>query len=264
MPNLPLFTSIPARISRRTPDGQEAGPAWTRACIDSWKNAGYDVVSVNAVSEAAQVRQAYPGVEVVEVQRDGSVRNGRPLVYVSDMLALMAASGHASVAIANADVLCLADAAAMLRGWQPQGFAYSNRLDIDDRSGAGARQHGGMDYLIVNTPHLEGLAAPDFLFGTPWWDYWLPLALMSRGIPGTRLSLNGLPVIAHLAHTERWNSADFMGNYTLFAHAMAVQAAIAPGATLGLYIDVARSTSDTIHRLNPVTELPCATHRQAA
>jgi len=272
MAKIPLYTSIPARVSRRTPDGQESGPAWTRACIASWQQAGYDVISLNAAGEAAQVRAAHPGVEVVEVARDGSARGGRPLVYVADMLALMAASGHATVAIANADVMCMADAASQLRGFTPHGFAYSNRLDIDDPSGSGARQHGGVDFVIIEARHLQGLAVPDFLFGTPWWDYWLPMALMSRGVAGTRLAFNGLPVIAHLAHSERWDRADFMANYTLFAQAMAEQSLAAGGAgsgpaadaVLGLYMDVARSTSGTIHRLNPVSDLGAAARRQAA
>jgi hypothetical protein len=263
MPNIPLFTSIPARVSRRLPDGREVGAAWTRACIASWQRAGYDVVSVNAASESAEVRARHPDIEVVEVGRDGQAASGRPLVYVADLLAAMARSGQRSVALANADVMCMNDATALLRGWEPEGFAFSNRLDVDDPGGANPRLHGGVDFLIVNTRHLQNLAAPDFLFGTPWWDYWLPLALMARGAPGRRLALNGLPVVAHLAHPERWNRADFIGNFERFSRALAdaaVQpdandASGAPDAMLALSLHIARSTSGMIHQLNGVLDL---------
>jgi hypothetical protein len=257
---IPLFTSIPPRVKRLIHDGQDIGPAWTRGCIASWQRAGYRVVSVNAHCEVDEVRRQYPDVQVVGVARDGRARTGRPLVFVADMLALMADSGHRSAAIANADVLCMNDAIDRLRGWEPEGYAYSNRMDIDDPQFSNPRLHGGMDFLIANTHHLRTLTVPDFLFGTPWWDYWLPMALTGLGVKGARLSVNQLPLIAHLAHADRWNGADFLGNFALYAQAMAAQASSPAGqsspAMLEVCLRMARSTSTMVHEHNPVQELP--------
>jgi hypothetical protein len=260
MPQIPLFTSIPPRVKRLIAGGQDVGPAWTRACVASWRRAGYRVVSVNAQCEVDEVRQQYPELEVVGVARDGRARTGRPLVFVADMLALMAGCGHRSAAIANADVMCMSDAIERLRGWETEGFAYSNRLDIDDPALSNPRLHGGMDFLIVNTRHLGGLTVPDFLFGTPWWDYWLPMALTGLGVKGARLSVNQLPLIAHLAHTDRWNGTDFVGNFAVYAQALADMSRASDGppspAMLEVCARIARSTSTLVHEGNPVQELP--------
>jgi hypothetical protein len=260
MPPIPLFTSIPARVRRVIHGTQDVGAAWTRACIASWQQAGYRVVSVNAHCETGEVRSQHPDVDVIGVARDGRARTGRPLVFIADMLALMADCGHTSAAIANADVLCMTDAATRLRGWEPDGFAYSNRLDIDDPQLSNPRLHGGMDFLIANTAQLRALQAPDFLFGTPWWDYWLPMALTGLGVKGARLSVNQLPLIAHLAHDDRWNAAQLLANFALYAQALSDQArqphAEPSQAMLDVCLRIARSTSTMVHECNPVQELP--------
>jgi hypothetical protein len=268
MPPIPLFTSIPPRVQRVIHGQQDVGAAWTRACITSWQRAGYRVVSVNAHCEVAEIRRQHPDVDVVGVARDGRVRTGRPLVFIADMLALMADCGHTSAAIANADVLCMNDAADRLRGWQPDGFAYSNRVDIDDPQLSNPRLHGGMDFLIANTRHLRTLDVPDFLFGTPWWDYWLPMALTAQGVQGARLAVNNLPLIAHLAHDDRWKSVDLLANFARYAQSLADQARQPGGepapAMLDICLRIARSTSTMVHECNPVQELPAAAVQQAA
>lgn len=270
MPQIPLFTSLPPRVQRTAADGQDQGPAWTRACIASWQRAGYHVVSVNAAAEAAAVRAAYPGIEVTEVTRDGAARTGRPLVHLPDLLALMASCGQRSAALANADVMFSAQAVQHLRGWQPDGFGFSGRIDVDDFACANPRLHGGVDFVIANTRCLRDLDVPDFLFGTPWWDYWLPLALTGRGVPGVKLAAHGLPVILHLAHAERWNHGDFIANFALFQRALAGQAlgvAAAPwqaadrpsdrpsDTMLQLCMAIGRATSAMIHENHPVFDL---------
>src|SRR5258707_10525850 len=56
MPGLTLFTSLPPGTTRIV-NGHDFGPAYQRACIDSWIAAGFDVVSLNPDSEIAQLRK---------------------------------------------------------------------------------------------------------------------------------------------------------------------------------------------------------------
>ena len=51
-----LFTSLPPGTTRIV-NGHDFGPAYQRACIDSWIAAGFDVVSLNPESEVAQLRK---------------------------------------------------------------------------------------------------------------------------------------------------------------------------------------------------------------
>lgn len=267
MNRTPLFTSLPPRVKRLAPDGEDRGPAWTHLCLQSWQRAGFEVVSVNAACEADEVRAAYPGITVSPVQRDGRARTGRPLVYLADLLALMAGCDQPQAALANADVMFTAQAIAGLPGWRAQGFVFSGRIEIDDFQFANPRLHGGVDFVMAETRHLQGLAVPELLFGTPWWDYWLPLAMAGRGVPVAKLQAQGLPVIAHLAHPERWSREDFLANFALFTHALAQQAQGLPplpapaGAATGaetmlpMCLAFSRAMSALIHNDNPVLEL---------
>src|SRR6266850_7857022 len=56
MARVTLFTSLPPGTTRIV-NGQDFGPAYQRACIDSWIAAGFDVVSLNPESEIAQLRK---------------------------------------------------------------------------------------------------------------------------------------------------------------------------------------------------------------
>jgi hypothetical protein len=266
-----LYTSIPPKVGRVV-NGQDVGLIWTRMCIDSWMRAGYTVMSVNSRHEAGRVREMYPDVTVLEVERDGQEITGRPQVYLSDMLAYAVKSDQPFFAIANADVLIMTDASESLNGWHPEeGFAYSNRLDIADLNGANPQLHGGVDFVIVNANDLLGLEFPDFLFGTPWWDYWLPLALNCKGVKGHRLTQNSLPVIAHLFHQDQWSHEQFLSNYTLFTNAIAQvvserakwpaevstvdMSTGLPGAMLKMCLEYAKLSSGMIHQGNPVIDL---------
>ena len=44
-----VYTSIPPAMTRIV-QGEEVGPTYQNACIDSWKEAGFKVVSLNCES----------------------------------------------------------------------------------------------------------------------------------------------------------------------------------------------------------------------
>ena len=169
--------------------------------------------------------------------------------------------------IVNADVRFLPQAIPSLQQWVPaSGFVYSNRLDIDDVHFANPRLHGGVDFILLSARDVLGFAHPDFLFGTPWWDYWLPLALNSTGTAGRRLTHNGLPVIAHLFHTDQWSHNQFLANFSMFNHAIAEivaqrsslpesvhtvdGASGLPGPMLKICLEYAKASSGLIHQEN--------------
>jgi hypothetical protein len=266
-----LYTSIPPKVIRFV-DGEDVGQAWTQMCVNSWREAGYNIYSVNSAKESTSVAALYPSVNIIETDRDGTEKVGRPLVYVSDIFAAAKQANEPTFALVNADIMILKDAAAILKNWEPEkGFAYSTRLDIDDTKGKNPRLHGGVDFLILRTTDVLELKLPDILFGTPWWDYWLPCSLNCRGVKGRRLSVNNQPVIAHLFHDERWSQSDFLDNFTLFIDEISTivknresltenaylvdQQTGLPGDMLKVALEFARASSGMIHLHNPILEL---------
>src|SRR6478736_1254729 len=56
MAGVTLLTSLPPSTTRIV-NGVDFGPAYQRACVDSWIAAGFDVVSLNPESEIEQLRK---------------------------------------------------------------------------------------------------------------------------------------------------------------------------------------------------------------
>jgi hypothetical protein len=266
-----LYTSIPPKVIRFV-EGEDVGQAWTQMCVNSWRETGYNIYSINSAKESTTVAALYPGINIIETERDGSDKVGRPLVYVSDIISAAKQANEPTFALVNADIMFLKDAAAILKNWEPAaGFAYSTRLDIDDLKGNNPRLHGGVDFLILRTADVLELSLPDILFGTPWWDYWLPCSLNCRGVKGRRLSVNNQPVIAHLFHDERWSHSDFLDNFTIFINEISTivknreslsedtylvdQQTGLPGDMLKVALEFARASSGMIHLHNPILEL---------
>lgn len=192
--------------------------------INSWTAAGFQVVSLNTVSEL----QAHPlhrvaleqaGLEVLEVP------SSKP-DFPDYLPNLAAALGLASnrypgdvLAIANADIhISLdSDSSSLLHNLQPDQFLLAHRTDIQEQYVFGLpileRQRAlqdqpflpGIDFVAARAQAFR--AALPFLgqeltIGLPWWDLLLPMALLSAG--ATKQHLNSLQFL-HLSHSDRWD-----------------------------------------------------------
>lgn len=246
-----LVTSIPPKVSRPLPDGREVGDAWTELCISTWREAGFKVHSLNSPDEIAALEARFPDVTFHAAPRDARAQVGKPLVYLRDMLAVLADQPGDYVALTNADVQLMHGSAALFESLRPEGLAYSTRLDIDDMAMSNPVIHGGVDFLMFPKSWIAENECPDFIFGTPWWDYWIPMATMGSGKPVTRLEVNGLPIIAHLCHAERWDETQFAANYHVFMRYVAKLEHL-PVTTMA---EIAQSFSGLIRKTSPVTDL---------
>lgn len=198
---IPLFTSIPPRMSRLDANGAEIGEAYQRDCIASWRRAGFEPVSVNSANEAPPL-----ALRVISVDRDASAITGRPHVFLADLLAVAARESRGrSFALANADLILTApDIVDRVAQLQPGEFMFSRRLDIDriDQT-QGTPYPYGYDFFAGHSADLEGLYDSGMVFGAPWWDHWLPIMMLMRG----RHIRQYEPTVLHLNHVERWDSS---------------------------------------------------------
>jgi hypothetical protein len=202
MPSIPLFTSVPPRLSRLDTKGREIGEDYQRECIASWQRAGFEPVSVNSTNETHS-----HSLPVISLARDASSIIGRPHVFFADLLAAasMEARGRPFVLL-NADLILTTtvDFSARVAQLRPGEFMFSRRLDIDQlHQTEGTPWHSGYDFFAGHADDISGL--PDFgmVFGAPWWDHFFPLLMYFRGC---RISQRE-PVVFHLNHAERWNWA---------------------------------------------------------
>ena len=91
-------------MSRLDSAGREVGEEYQNACISSWHQLGLQVFSVNSNAELTRLPRL-GGVQFSPVDRDASALNGRPLVYVEDMLRVAREVSQGKVVITNSDIL---------------------------------------------------------------------------------------------------------------------------------------------------------------
>ncbi len=201
----PIITSIPPYFVREDAKGNEIGTAYLTRCIQSWRDCGFTPVTVNSENEDLHPVIAELGVKVMRVPTDASDLTGRPHVFLSDLLDAAIELGQERAFIVNADIELDLDAEAKTRLHSlgsNQAIGVHRRDHRGDKSASEMPYTGGIDLLGAGHKAFRGLDCGKLVFGMPWWDHYLPLALLWRD--AEFVSANGVDVW-HLDHGGRWN-----------------------------------------------------------
>ena len=180
-----------------------AAVARQRFCLESWKRAGLDVVSLNHPSEHAAL--AVYGVDIATAQRSSAAQYGRHLVPINEFSLWIARSGVPALII-NADDEMRASPAQVGRMAElaATGVPCSARVNHDSGGARAITEPCGYDVFVLSPRHL-GLFTPSFLsLGQPWWDYWVPWEVLRSGEP---LWLSRSPLVYHRRHRDGWDGA---------------------------------------------------------
>lgn len=108
---IPFFTSIPPSLSRTTKSGEEIGEDYAMRCIESWRNSGFQIHSVNSASEISTSDTSRTAssklheVRYIPIDRDARKIAGKPLVFLADLLQQAAPHSNDAIVIANSDLL---------------------------------------------------------------------------------------------------------------------------------------------------------------
>lgn len=205
MKAIPLITSIPPRMSRRSRDGKDLGEEYGARCIASWKRSGFAPVTVNARSELAGKAAITEGVAQLVVDRDASEVTGKPHVFMSDLARAARGLGPGPVALVNADIVLepIDGVVERLRRLANGEMLVAKRLDVDDPEAlAGAEYGDGFDFFAANAEDFAPLEESRLIFGAPWWDHYLPLAMVARR---ARLLFAPPGFARHLLHEQKWS-----------------------------------------------------------
>lgn len=202
-----LFTSLPPVMNRVDRQGRSIGVEYQLACIQSWKDCGFDVCSVNSRSEFLPANLAEL-VRVERVERDAAALTGKALPYVSDILQIVERVSEGRPFIfANADVFLRSGSVPLdviVNGLQSQQCVIEHRGDMQDMGAfdsARVYMHG-YDVFAFTMEDAKRLPLEDFVIGMPWWD--IAVVLGAMFLDCQRISLDQ-PVAFHLVHEERWD-----------------------------------------------------------
>jgi hypothetical protein len=214
--SVPLITSLPPRLYRQDERGEEVGVDYQERCIESWRRAGFEPISVNSASEPY-----HHSVRMVPVGRDASAVTGRPNVLLADLIAVAAQEAKGGpVVLMNGD-LVVRPGTALARNvleLRPGEFIFSRRIDIGRlEQTEGMPFRFGYDFFAGHADDISRLPDGAMVFGAPWWDYYLPLMMFELGCRMYQTE----PAVLHLAHGVRWMGAWEELGYRFMAEAQA-------------------------------------------
>ena len=183
-----------------------------KAAVVSWRRLGFDVVSLNAVDEIGHLHSEFQGVTFHVAHRDARRVLGRPLVYLDDMLAILAADPGRVVGIINSDIVFSNEAGDAIKEallLANEAFLFGHRTDVECLDHPSGSRSGiylfGYDWFLMRSDCVPRVAGGGMVFGAPWWDIWLPLRAKSLNFDIINMRR---PIALHEIHSMRWNPAD--------------------------------------------------------
>lgn len=180
-----------------------------KIAMETWLNAGFNVVSVNAPDDIATLQSEFPAVDFVAGQRDGRLQYGQQATYFDDILTYFQYRNLPICGIISPD-LCLLkpNAHAFLQSTAANSFVYGSRVEVDTlASPQGQVYNIGFDYFFFDRKILPYYPKKDFCLDLPWWDYWAILVPLMRKFPVKRLST---PIVLHVKHPPIGNKDNWL------------------------------------------------------
>ncbi len=215
--SLTVFSSLPPGMNRFDQDGRNIGIEHYQSCLQSWRAHGFEIVSVNSANETISDFVKTFAIPTAVIDRDAMVICGKPLVYFSDFMKLIHQRADGPVIITNADIELDLDRRDLdkLQALQRGTFICEPRIDYQHgRKTDGKSYTGGFDFFALHRDDLPMLFDCNLVFGMPWWDHYIPVALLARRFKQIRLS--AASGIYHLDHSERWDMERFFSFGHLF------------------------------------------------
>jgi len=184
--------------------------------VQSWIDQGFEVMSLNVQDEIDRLAADFPGVRFIRAKRDGRKRLGKPYVYVNDMFSALRRSGRRVVGVINSDIILRAGKGLneLLYREAKGSFIYGSRIDIDKPDDeVGRYYHRGFDLFFMDRDVIRDIPDNGFMLGMPWWDYWFPCLMLSKGVEVKHIENPGAYHLWHKPNYSTENSVAFGADF---------------------------------------------------
>lgn len=164
--------------------------------VNSWIEMGFAPFSVNSSGEIETLRPLFPRVTFMKIND----------IMPPKVLTLANLFPNNEVAgIINSDILLKLSAFSLRKLGDHMLFGQRINVANFDTLEGGSRFPSGFDFFFFNGKWKNRIMDPQFRFGRPAWDYYLPLVLMGC----TKCLLLESAVAFHQVHKKRWNNLHY-------------------------------------------------------
>lgn len=177
------------------------------ACLDSWKQFGLEIVSVNSQAEIDSMAPVYPQVAkwiATEFECTPKINS------LLDVAALM----DSPILAINADIEIYGNQSRLADLVSSRKNAIGIRHNYETQPGNSTIEPWGLDAFLIYPEQVQKLSRVDFAIGKPMWDYWLAEELETIGI----CDWIGEPYFFHRSHPVAWTQEECTAAHEVYAN----------------------------------------------
>lgn len=183
-----------------------------RKAMQTWKDAGFDVISCNVKEEIDKLQVVFPQVVFVELSRSGKEKTGKPFPYIYDILQALnnnIRTQNEVCGIINSDIFLKNLSGNTIREYlamHNDTVLIMHRYDIEDELDAkGEYYFSGIDAFFFMGNYLHAFPDMGFMLGRPEWDHWFLYEAVKFGMQVREIKNK---IAFHIKHKQRWTPAD--------------------------------------------------------
>ena len=146
--------------------------------MQTWKDAGFDVISCNVEEEIEPLQKVFPQVTFVKLVRSGKEKTGKPFPFIYDILWALEnniVEDNEVCGIVNSDIFIRNLSASVIKDYlikHEDTILFLHRYDIEDELDVeGEYYFSGVDAFFFLVKHLEKFPDRGFMLGRPEWDH---------------------------------------------------------------------------------------------
>lgn len=173
--------------------------------VNSWKDAGYEVVSLNSEEEIEQLKDF--DVKFVPTKRHNKRIFGKPYVLVSAIIDYIKEVKSEHSLIINSDIIIRNnELTKKIKADSENGIIVMNRMDFEKDPDAAKIYEMGFDGFFINLKYIDVFPQSILCLGQCHWDYWLPYIASTGGVSIIKLKE---PYIYHEIHNVQYSAENW-------------------------------------------------------
>lgn len=173
-------------------------------CLNSWKQFGLDIVSVNSEAEIESMASSYPQVSrwvSAEFEKTPKINS------------LIDVARESPILLINSDIEIFGNQSRLLELVASRKNSIGIRHNYEGHPNEATRELWGLDAFMIYPEQVEKLSRVDFTIGKPMWDYWLATELEAMG----DCEWIGEPYFYHRAHPVAWTQEECTAAHEAYA-----------------------------------------------
>lgn len=174
-------------------------------CLESWRDIGLTIASLNTSDEVEHLQSLYPQVTHWIVNNENGSDYAKPTQRIKDM-AMVASTLNRTVLLINSDIELYGDQSTIIDPLERGEQTMVIRWNYDDNLDDAQREQHGIDAFSFTPAQAIDLPDLPLSIGRPFFDYWIPYHSRQSGLP---MHFVGERFAWHQRHELNWSEDDW-------------------------------------------------------